>query len=116
MKVILDIIEKHPNRVRLQSLDIKSGKVLEVFQEIVYDNLPLYCNCFKHQGHDESTCRLLLKKTRDGDAQIEGGQPRQEKIADEKYSGDLRQFLNEMRGLNEGDKSWRSKYTYSCST
>lgn len=62
VKVILDLLDKHPNRVRLQSVDTISGKVLEVFQEIVYDNLPLYCNCCKHQGHDETTCRRLQKK------------------------------------------------------
>ncbi|KAH0650006.1 hypothetical protein KY284_029918 [Solanum tuberosum] len=59
VKVILDLMEKLPNRIRLQFVDGKSGKLIEVFQEIVYDNLPLYCNYCKHQGHDEDSCRLI---------------------------------------------------------
>ncbi|KAG5591217.1 hypothetical protein H5410_041731 [Solanum commersonii] len=61
VKVILDLMEKFPNRIRLQFVDGKSGKLIEVFQEIVYDNLPLYCNYCKHQGHDEDSCRLISK-------------------------------------------------------
>lgn len=56
VKVILDIMDKHPKCVRLQSLDKTYGNINEVFQEIVYDNLPLYCNFCKHQGHDDNTC------------------------------------------------------------
>ena len=28
----------------------------------MYDNLPLYCNYCKHQGHDEYSCHLISKK------------------------------------------------------
>ncbi|KAG5612480.1 hypothetical protein H5410_023761 [Solanum commersonii] len=34
-------------------VDEKFDKLIEVFLDIVYDNLPLYCNYCKHQGHDE---------------------------------------------------------------
>uniref|UniRef100_M1DMS1 Uncharacterized protein n=1 Tax=Solanum tuberosum TaxID=4113 RepID=M1DMS1_SOLTU len=51
-----------PNRIRLQFVDGKSGKLIKVFQEIVYDNLPLYCNYCKHQGHDEDSCRMISKR------------------------------------------------------
>ncbi|KAG5632754.1 hypothetical protein H5410_004471, partial [Solanum commersonii] len=62
VKVILDLMEKLPNRIRLQFVDGKSSKLIKVFQEIVYDNLPLYCNYCKHQGHDEDSCRLISKR------------------------------------------------------
>ncbi|KAG5614532.1 hypothetical protein H5410_014356 [Solanum commersonii] len=62
VKVILDLMEKLPNRIRLQFVDGKSGKLIEVTQEIVYDDLPLYCNYYKHQGHDEDSCRLISKR------------------------------------------------------
>ncbi|KAG5582894.1 hypothetical protein H5410_053521 [Solanum commersonii] len=62
VKVILDLMEKLPNRIRVQFVDGKSDKLIEVFQEIVYDNLPLYCNYCKHQGHDEDSCRLISKR------------------------------------------------------
>ncbi|XP_060212234.1 uncharacterized protein LOC132639858 [Lycium barbarum] len=53
VKVILDLLDMHPDHVRLQYVDGKIGKVVEELQEVVYDNLPLYCNHFKHQGHDD---------------------------------------------------------------
>ncbi|XP_016455156.2 uncharacterized protein LOC107779276 [Nicotiana tabacum] len=45
------------------------------------------------------------KKNRDEDAQIDEEQPRQEQIGGAKYKGDLRQFLNERRALNDGDRT-----------
>ncbi|KAG5621377.1 hypothetical protein H5410_006595 [Solanum commersonii] len=48
--------------IRLQFVDGKSGKLIKVFQEIVYDNLHLYCNYCKHQGHDEDNCRLISRR------------------------------------------------------
>ncbi|KAG5570838.1 hypothetical protein H5410_060604 [Solanum commersonii] len=41
----------------------ESGKIIEHYQKIVYDNLPLYCTHCKHQGHEENKCRLLMRKT-----------------------------------------------------
>ncbi|KAG5581937.1 hypothetical protein H5410_052564 [Solanum commersonii] len=62
VKVILGLMEKLPNRITLQFVDRKSGKLIELFQEIVYDNLPLYCNYCKHKGLDEDSCRLISKR------------------------------------------------------
>ncbi|KAG5576218.1 hypothetical protein H5410_056352 [Solanum commersonii] len=70
VKVILDLMEKLPNRLRLQFVDKDSGKLIEVFQEIVYDNLPLYCNYCKHKGHDKDSCRLI-SKTNQNNKQID---------------------------------------------
>ncbi|XP_059315700.1 uncharacterized protein LOC132066396 [Lycium ferocissimum] len=89
VKVILDLLDKLPNRIRLQFVDGKSGKVVEIFQEIVYDNLPLYCNYCKHQGHDEGSCRLLLK-THKNNNQANG----EDDGSVEKFQGDLRTILD----------------------
>nr|XP_009766911.1 PREDICTED: uncharacterized protein LOC104218184 isoform X1 [Nicotiana sylvestris]XP_009766912.1 PREDICTED: uncharacterized protein LOC104218184 isoform X2 [Nicotiana sylvestris]XP_009766913.1 PREDICTED: uncharacterized protein LOC104218184 isoform X3 [Nicotiana sylvestris]XP_009766915.1 PREDICTED: uncharacterized protein LOC104218184 isoform X5 [Nicotiana sylvestris] len=106
VKVILDLMNKHPKRVRIQSLDKNSGKIVEVFQEIVYDNLPLYCNCCKHQGHDEKTCRYISKRAHKND-EIKDVEVFQEPIDQgpvEQYQGDLRQLLNarKMQQVLEG--------------
>ncbi|KAK4710991.1 hypothetical protein R3W88_005504 [Solanum pinnatisectum] len=63
VKIILDLLDKHPNRVRLQFQEKELGKIIEHYQRIVYDNLPLYFTHCKHQGHEEDECRLLLGKT-----------------------------------------------------
>lgn len=54
VKVELDLLDKLPHRSRVQYLDEKSRKMVEDFQEIVYDNRPAYCNFCKHQAHNES--------------------------------------------------------------
>ncbi|KAG5607774.1 hypothetical protein H5410_029266 [Solanum commersonii] len=106
VKVILDLMEKLPNCIRLQFVDGKSGKLIEVFQEIVYDNLPLYCNYCKHQGHDEASCHLISKRNQNNkqiDDTIEGAL---KSIADsEKYQGDAREILNEKRKFVDVDQS-----------
>ena len=40
--IILDIMEKFSNRITLQFIDEKSDKLIKIFQEILYDNLPLF--------------------------------------------------------------------------
>ncbi|KAG5612388.1 hypothetical protein H5410_023669 [Solanum commersonii] len=99
-------MEKLPNRIRLQFVDGKSGKLIEVFQEIVYDNLPLYCNYCKHQGHDKDSCRLISKRNQNNkqiDDTIEGAL---KGITDsEKYQGDAREMLNEKRKIVDVDQS-----------
>ncbi|KAF3621111.1 hypothetical protein FXO38_22170 [Capsicum annuum] len=60
VKVELDLLAKLPQRMKLQYVDDKSGKITDHFQKFVYDNLPSYCPFCKHQGHDESECRFLL--------------------------------------------------------
>ncbi|KAH0692463.1 hypothetical protein KY285_019560 [Solanum tuberosum] len=106
VKVILDLMEKLPNRIRLQFVDGKSGKLIEVFQEIVYDNLPLYCNYCKHQGHDEDSCRLISKRNQNNkqiDDTIEVAT--KGTIDSEKYQGDAREILNEKRKVVDINQS-----------
>ncbi|KAH0717056.1 hypothetical protein KY285_013087 [Solanum tuberosum] len=104
VKVILDLMDKLPKRMRLQYLDEQTSKIQEVFQEFVYDNLPLYCNHCKHQGHDENCCRLILKKNQDNNHK-DNGVVGDEQFNGEKFQGDLRQILNEKRGLANIDQS-----------
>ncbi|KAK4730979.1 hypothetical protein R3W88_023967 [Solanum pinnatisectum] len=98
IKVILDLMEKFPNRIRLQFVDGKSSKLIEVFQETIYDNLPLYCHYCKHQGHDEDSCRLISKRNQNNkqiDDTIEGAL--KGTTNSEKYQDDAREILNEKR-------------------
>ncbi|KAK4721256.1 hypothetical protein R3W88_011489 [Solanum pinnatisectum] len=106
VKVILDLMEKLPNRIRLQFVDGKSGKLIEVFHDIVYDNLPLYCNYCKHQGHDEDNCRLILKRNQNN-KQIDDTIEVASKVTidSEKYQGDAREILNEKRKVVDVDQS-----------
>ncbi|KAG5629478.1 hypothetical protein H5410_001195 [Solanum commersonii] len=105
VKIILDLLDKHPNRVRLLVLEKESGKIIEHYQKIVYDNLPLYCTHCKHQGHEENECRLLMRKTvsqgdRLGDEvgrDITLMQPDSEANNTEQLKGDARDFLNDKK-------------------
>ncbi|XP_070034157.1 uncharacterized protein [Nicotiana tomentosiformis] len=104
VKAILDLMGKLPHKLRLQFLDKQMGRMVEVFQDFVYDNLPLYCNHCKHQGHDEKICHRLNENA-------VGSRPDEEHAVVqsdeeilvkegylvEKYQGDLRQLLNEKR-------------------
>lgn len=47
VKVVLDLLDKQPKQIRLLQVDEKSGKTIEHYQEIVYNNLPKYCNYCK---------------------------------------------------------------------
>ncbi|WMV33541.1 hypothetical protein MTR67_026926 [Solanum verrucosum] len=113
VKVELDILDKHPKRIKLQYLDEESSKILEHFQEIVYDNLPLYCANCKHQGHAKTNCRLILKKNIVHDQEVG---VREEEIAHEiqKYKGDARRILNEKRGLEEVIQRDNDKNPSTC--
>ncbi|KAH0706005.1 hypothetical protein KY285_010537 [Solanum tuberosum] len=62
VKVILDLLDKHPKKIKLFFVDKDSGKVIEHYQEFVYDNLPRYCIHCERQGHDENSCRVFLGK------------------------------------------------------
>ncbi|KAG5571684.1 hypothetical protein H5410_061450 [Solanum commersonii] len=64
VKVILDLLDKHPKKIKLFFVDKDSGKVIEHYQEFVYDNLPRYCIHCKRQGHDENSCRVYLGKSK----------------------------------------------------
>lgn len=60
--MILDLLDKHPGKVRLQYIDATTEKMIEEFQIIVYDNLHAYCCHCKHQVHEEVQCRFLKGK------------------------------------------------------
>ncbi|KAG5589759.1 hypothetical protein H5410_040273 [Solanum commersonii] len=98
--VILDLMENLPNSIKLQFMDGKSRKLIEVFQGIVYDNLPLYCNYCKHQGHDEDSCHMISKRNQNN-KQIDDIVEVVSKgtIDSEKYQGNARGILNEKRKL-----------------
>ncbi|KAG5596303.1 hypothetical protein H5410_037535 [Solanum commersonii] len=99
-------MEKLPNHIRLQFVDGKSGKLIEIFQETVYDNLPLYCNYCKHQGHDEDSCCLISKRNQNNkqiDDTIEVAL--RGTIDSEKYQGDVREILNGKRKIVDVDQS-----------
>ncbi|XP_059289017.1 uncharacterized protein LOC132042518 [Lycium ferocissimum] len=50
-------------------------------------SLPSYCKFCHHQGHEENSCRLMLKKRGFQQGDIE-------QLHGDKFEGDLRQFLN----------------------
>lgn len=47
----------------LQIVDKITGKSVEFYQQVVYDNLPKYCMYCKHQGHEERSCRVMQGKS-----------------------------------------------------
>ncbi|KAH0765651.1 hypothetical protein KY285_001522 [Solanum tuberosum] len=64
-----------------------SGKVIEHYQEFVYENLPRYCI---RQGHDENSCRVFLGKVgakNQNDATDKG-------MDVEQYQDDARDIVN----------------------
>ncbi|KAG5608907.1 hypothetical protein H5410_020188 [Solanum commersonii] len=80
--------------------------MIEVFQEIVYDNLSLYCNYCKHHGHDEDSCHVVSKRNQNNkqiDDTIEVAL--KGTIDSEKYQGDAREILNEKRMTVDVDQS-----------
>lgn len=106
VKVIIDLLDKHPKQVKLQIVDRATGKYVVHYQEIVYDNLPKYCNCCKHQGHDKNVCRVMKVQ-----AETEGTTERVHMNSDlpvmegtnvEKLQGDARDYLNAIRAGQTG--------------
>ncbi|KAG5579614.1 hypothetical protein H5410_050241 [Solanum commersonii] len=85
VKVILDLMEKLPNRIRLQFVDGKSGKLIEVFQEILSFDLEKKSN----NKQIDDTIEVASKGTIDG----------------EKYQGDVREILNEKTKVVDVDQS-----------
>ncbi|KAG5589763.1 hypothetical protein H5410_040277 [Solanum commersonii] len=74
-----------------KATQIKSRTSCARVKEIVYDNLPLYCNYCKHQGHDENSCRVISKRNQNKkqlDDTIEAAS--KGTIDSEKYQGDAR--------------------------
>nr|XP_033510853.1 uncharacterized protein LOC117275654 [Nicotiana tomentosiformis] len=62
VKVILDLLDKHPKKVKLLIVDRISGKTIVHYHEVVYDNLPTYCTYCKYQRHDENVCRVMKEQ------------------------------------------------------
>lgn len=102
VKVLLDLLDKHPKRVKLHIVDKSTGKFVEHYQEVVYDNLPKFCTFCKHQGHEERTCPLMTEKDKVGDGvgienMVVQELPVVETNGVEKLQGDARAYLNAKR-------------------
>lgn len=91
VRVIVDLVAKLPQRIRLQHSDNESGKIVEVFQEVDYEYLPGYCNVCKHQGHVDSACRVLKKKNT---MVAVAGEDSNDQSNIEKLQYDARDYLN----------------------
>lgn len=122
VKVILNLLDKHPEKITLQFIDSASGITSEFHQQIVYDNLPEYCVLCKHQGHEEKFCRVKKQKNlseeektcRNSTEKIEKEAEIEKNCNDVnrigKLKGDARVFLNNKRAAQR-DKEWREKRT-----
>ncbi|XP_009610101.1 uncharacterized protein [Nicotiana tomentosiformis] len=103
VKVLLDLLDKHPKKVKIHIVDNVSGKSVEFHQQVVYDNLPNYCTCFKHQGHDENSYRSMQGRNREvnkmnaGQLSMTGVELRNV----EQLKGDARHLLNAKRDTNK---------------
>ncbi|KAH0749170.1 hypothetical protein KY290_028402 [Solanum tuberosum] len=76
VNVILDLLDKHPKKIKLFFVEKDSSKVIEHYQEFAYDNLP--------------RCRVFLGKVGakiQNDATDKG-------IDVEQYQGDAREIIN----------------------
>lgn len=100
VKIIVDLLKKHPKKVTLQILDSVSGNIVELHQQIVFDNLPKFCVFCKHQGHDLTECRIRKQKTgieEEIEEDLLDNQIRIEVNKIDKLKGDARDFLYKKR-------------------
>lgn len=101
VKLIIDLLDKQPKKVKLQIVDRITGKYVVHYQEIVYDNLPKYCTYCKHQGHDEKMCRIMKEKvgTEVGteEESVDTNLPINEMVNVDKLQRDARDYLNAKR-------------------
>ncbi|XP_019257603.1 PREDICTED: uncharacterized protein LOC109235805 [Nicotiana attenuata] len=56
VKVLVDLLADHPNKVRMDILNEASGEVRTEWVNIKYDMLPKYCKECRLQGHDDFEC------------------------------------------------------------
>nr|XP_009768788.1 PREDICTED: uncharacterized protein LOC104219761 [Nicotiana sylvestris] len=97
VKVILDLLENRPKKVKLQIVDRISGKINVHYQEVVYDNLHKYCTFCKHQGHDDNVCRLMKEQAGKDVRSEVVNLPVMEANNIQKLQGDARDYLNAKR-------------------
>lgn len=90
VKVLINLLNKHPKRVRINIVDKNSGRIVEHYQQIVFDNLPEYCTCCKHQGHDGNSCRRRIE---DGKETAARGDVVEGLGSLDKLAGDARDYL-----------------------
>ncbi|KAG5621448.1 hypothetical protein H5410_006666 [Solanum commersonii] len=90
-----------------KATQIKSISNTARVEEIVYDNLHLYSNYCKHQGHDEGNCRLILKRNQNNKQIDNTIEVALKDTSDdiEKYQGDAIEILNEKRRVVGIDQS-----------
>lgn len=59
VKVLVDLMAKLPEHVRMDIEDEKPGAIRTVKVQIQYDYLPKYCMEYKLQGHHISKCKIV---------------------------------------------------------
>ncbi|XP_070010414.1 uncharacterized protein [Nicotiana sylvestris] len=102
VKVLLDLLDKHPKNVKIFVVDKLSGKSNNFHQKVMYDYLPMYCTCCKHQGHDENSCRSMKGRNKIAKGNIEQKSRNDlDEISTEQLQGDARQLLNAIRDANQ---------------
>ena len=79
----------------MHHLDKQSSKLVEHYQQIVFDNQPLYCTYCKHQSHEDGDCQLINQKNKGGEGNHDDiGQQGYKTNNVEQLQGDARDFLN----------------------
>nr|XP_016515351.1 PREDICTED: uncharacterized protein LOC107832063 [Nicotiana tabacum] len=102
VKVLLDLLDKHPKNVKIFVVEKLSGKSNNFHQKVMYDYLPMYCTCCKHQGHDENSCRSMKGRNKIAKGNIEQKSRNDlDEISTEQLQGDARQLLNAIRDANQ---------------
>lgn len=91
IRAILDLLDKHPKRIKLNYLDEATGKIIEHYQECVIDNAPAYCTFCKHQGHEDINCHLITRNS-NSNTQKYNEVAREDGV--DRFRGDLRQLLD----------------------
>lgn len=94
VKVLINLLDNHPKKIKIKILDTKSGKMIENDQQIIFDSLPKYCTLCSHQGHDINSCWWNMDGSNDTVAYPTDHEGSYSMSA----SGcDAREFLNEIR-------------------